>query len=594
MRNLTVVTLLLFLALPGAARAEDLIVRRDGGLRAAERTAAGVHHERKLRLADTEVVSVPAEEVDDALATLRADPDVDWVERDGIARAQAVAKADPYWDDLWGLGALDVVDAWQLSTGTGVTVAVVDTGVDAAHEDLAGQLALNAGERGGGRETNGIDDDGDGLVDNWRGWDFVYNDNDPDDVKGHGSHVSGTIVAGNANHKGISGLAPDARVLMLKGLGDDGTAPWSVIAEALDFAGGHARIVNASLGGLGPAQVIDDAIAAHPNTLYVVSAGNSAFDLDATTYYPCEVPYPNVLCVGASDDADRRADFSNYSPTAVDVFAPGVDVLSTTRGGYWYFDGTSMAAPHVAGVAALLLAHDGRLTAAQLKATILDSAEPIPALAPYGRNGGRANAFAALTRLVGDSDGDGIPDALDNCVTVPNRDQADADGDGLGDACDPTPRGGDSDGDGVPDLDDRCPTVPGLAALGGCPAPPVVTPPPAADPPAPAPAPAAAPTLRAPKVKAGGRCGSRSCRRTLKVTATGTDAQTATVTVVPERCARGRCAFKSGVATRTFPVRTGRVNGSVAVKLPAGRVRVTVTLFGDGGRVTRTVTVRLR
>jgi subtilisin family serine protease len=673
---------LLVLALPASASADDtvdLIVRRDPGLTAAERADvradAGVALEHRLRLSDTEVVSVPASEAAEALRTLRADPDVRWAQRDGQASAQASTFSDPYWSFLWGLentgqtvngvsgtadADMDVASAWTLATGADVTVAVVDTGVDAGHEDLAGAVAVNAGETGGGKETNGVDDDGDGLVDDWRGYDFIYGDNNPSDVKGHGSHVTGTIAARNANSIGITGLAPDAKVLMLKALGDDGFGAWSVIADAFDFAGDQGiRVVNASLGGAGSVPVIDDVIAQHPNTLYVVSAGNDSANLDTSTYYPCEAPEANVLCVGASDNRDEPASFTNFSPTAVDVFAPGVSVLSTTGSSYWFYNGTSMAAPHVSAEAALLLQRDPTLTAAQVKAAIVDSAEPKAALSAYGFNGGRANARAALDLIspAPDADGDGVADASDNCAgtanasqadsdgdgagnacdaapnhddrdadgdavknaddncpananatqadadadgrgdacdstprgvdadgdtlgalddncpSVFNADQGDVDGDGVGDACDPSPRGGDGDGDGIADIDDACPLV---AGPGGCP---VAAPPEAA-------------TLTAPRVTAK-RCGHRVCQRSLAVRAVATGASRATVSVSSEKCVHKRCSWRL-VTTRAYGIRSGVLAAVLAVKLPAGRVKVAVTASGAGAPASRTASLTLR
>ena len=630
------------LAVPATTFADvDLIVRRGPGLSATERADvradAGVEFERRLRVPDTEVVSVPASGAADALRELRADPDVVWAQRDAGVSAQATTSGDPYFGLLWGLdntgqtiygvagvadADMDVPEAWSLATGAGVTVAVVDTGADAAHEDLSGSLAVNRGETGAGRESNGVDDDGDGLVDDWRGYDFVYRDNDPNDVDGHGSHVMGTIAAQNGNGKGISGLAPDAKVLMLKALGDEGEGSWSDLADAFDFAGDRGiRVVNASLGGNGYAPVIDAVIAMHPNTLFVVSAGNDNLDLDSNSMYPCEAVEPNVLCVGASDNRDQRASFSNYSSIAVDVFAPGVFVLSTTGGWYWYFDGTSMAAPHVTAEAALLLSRNPGLTAAQLKAAIIDSADPKAALASYGLNGGRADARAALDLVAPapDIDGDGVVNVDDNCVTVANPSQADADGDGAGDACDATPRGadldadgvgslddncpaaanplqadtdadgagdacdatprgGDSDLDGVPDADDRCPLVPGSS--GGCPAAPVTWV-------------GAGPSVTTPKVYAGRACRRRACVRTLRVTASTSLATSARVAVSAPSCTRGRCTWRT-VLSRAFALNGGGVNATLRVKLRAGRARVTVTARGAGAPASRTVNITLR
>jgi subtilisin family serine protease len=683
MLRLALLPVLALLALPAGASADgtvDLVIRRDPGLSAAERTGvradAGVEFDHRLRLADAEVVSVPASEADAALAALRADPDVQWAQRDAGVTAQASTNADTFWGLLWGLNNtgqmidgvggtadadMDVPEAWSLATGAGVTVAVVDTGVDADHEDLAGEIAVNGGETGAGRESNGIDDDGDGLVDDWRGYDFSYRDNDPSDIKGHGSHVTGTIVATNANGKGISGLAPDAKVLMLKALGDNGQGAWSDLADAFDFAGDQGiRVVNASLGGAGYVPVIDDVIAQHPNTLYVVSAGNDNANLDTSTYYPCEAVEANVLCVGASDNRDTRASFSNYSPTAVDVFAPGVAIASTTGGDYYYYDGTSMAAPHITAEAALLLQRDPSLTAAQLKATIVSSADAKAALASFGLNGGRANARAALDLVspAPDGDGDGVADASDNCPGTVNASQADSDGDGVGnacdaapdhddrdadgdgvknaddncpahanptqadadrdgrgdacdptprgvdydgdglggledncptywnpsqsdldgdgagDACDPSPRGGDSDGDGVADIDDACPLA---AGPGGCPV---------AEPPTPA------ATLTAPKVSAK-RCGRRSCQRALSVRAVATGAYKAKVAVSRRRCVHKRCSWKV-VTSYTYTLRAGVLAAVVRVKLPAGRVKVSVTASGAGAPASRTAGLTLR
>ena len=489
---------------------------------------------------------------------------------------------------------VDGPEAWALSTGQGVTVAVVDSGIQADHEDLDGQIATNPGETGGGRESNGVDDDGDGFIDNWRGWDFVDRDNDPADGNGHGTHVAGTIAALNGNRKGGTGLAPDAQVMAVRALGDNGKGEWSALAEGFDYAADHARIVNASLGGAAaPVQAVEQVIASHPDTLFVVAAGNDGLNLDTSAYYPCESPRPNVLCVGASDPNDEKADFSNYSPTAVDVYAPGTLIVSTMGSAYVYMEGTSMATPHVAAIAALMLARDPALTAAQLKQAIIDSAEPKAALAPYGLNGGRANARAAVEQIAApsDSDGDGIPDMDDSCPQVSAP--------GTGDGCPPA--------DSTPPV---TPTPPVPPVKPTPPVPPVTpTPPvtPVAPPVAPvAPVPdcpqgtartadgclqpASKPILQPVKVTAPKqRCGSRACARTLKVTATAEDASRLQVTVTRKVCKRGKCAWKP--AARAADLSASR---KLKVRLAGGSYRVTVTATGPGGLASRSVTVRLR
>jgi subtilisin family serine protease len=488
------------LALPTAAGARtpsqleregvrEIIVKRRRGLdreaRAELRADADVRLEKTLRLPATEIVRADPGELTEALDALDRNPDVVYAEPNGRVRA---ATADTWWSELWGLdnggrailgqtgtidADIDAPEAWALgTTGAAQTVAVVDSGVNAAHPDLTGQMATNPGESGAGRETNGIDDDHNGLADDHRGWDWVADDNDPDDGNRHGSHVAGTIAA-RRDTQGIVGVAPDARVLALRVLGADGWGWLSDIAEAFDYAGDlGVPIVNASLGGTSYSKSMLDAIVAHPNTLYVVAAGNSSVSNDSSPHYPCALGPTNVVCVGATDNRDARASFSNWGATTVDLFAPGDDVLSANKAGaadpWIYLSGTSMATPHVAGALALMRAAAPTLDAAQLKAALLSGVDALAALNGRAVTGGRLNAAAAVADAgiaagrpapPGDSDVDGFADGVDNCPAQYNPSQADSDGDGTGNACDVTPYGPDADGDTVPDAADNCPSA---------------------------------------------------------------------------------------------------------------------------------------
>ncbi len=403
-----VLVVLAIAALPARAQAENIIVRRAPGLARSERADlrrdARVKLVDSLSLPDTELVRA-TQDTGDALAELNADPDVAYAELD---RPIGALTNDTYFSQLWALqntgqfGGLaghdmDVPDAWQTTTGDGVTVAVVDTGVDATAADLAGQIAGNASDIPG----NGVDDDRNGFVDDAQGWDFIDGDNEPDDENAHGTHVSGTIAALADNGVGVAGVAPGAHVLPLRALDADGHGTDSTIAEAFDYAGDMgARIVNASLGGVGGSQTLTDAMASHPDTLYVVAAGNDSLDTDVTAYAPCTSSAANVVCVGASNNRDARASFSNFGATTVDLFAPGVTIESTWPGGtYKFLNGTSMAAPHVAGEAALALAADPAATTAQLKAALIDSADPVEGLSGLSVAGGRANAARAVAEI---------------------------------------------------------------------------------------------------------------------------------------------------------------------------------------------------
>ena len=389
---------------PGSEAVTHVIVRFAADVstreRADMRARADVERDATLPVRGLELVDPePGVSVGAAVADLERMDGVVYAEPDGIVR-QAATPNDPLLSYEWNLTAIRAPEAWDVTTGSAqVTVGVVDTGIDATHPDLAPNLWANPGESGGGRETNGLDDDGNGRIDDVHGWDFVSRDGQPQDGNGHGTHVSGTIAARGNDAIGVAGLNWSSALMPLRVLGDDGSGFVSDAITAYAYAARNgARVLNASLGGSRYSRAEHDALAAAPNTLFVVAAGNDGADNDATPEYPCDYDLANVVCVAASGHDDALASFSNYGPANVDLAAPGVDIASTWPGGrYALLDGTSMATPHVAGAAALLLAHDGTLTVAGLRAALLSSVQPVAALAGRVATGGRLDVAAALS-----------------------------------------------------------------------------------------------------------------------------------------------------------------------------------------------------
>jgi subtilisin family serine protease len=395
---------------PGTSPGERAaLLRRHGAIVRERLTTPGV-----IRVAPT-----PGTTLGEALTGLRSEPATDWAEPIRLYRASAVPN-DPAFGAQWGLrnvgqtvggeggtagDDVDAVAAWDTTVGSPSTVvAVVDGGVDLSHPDLAPNLPPNPGESGGGRETNGVDDDGNGFIDDVRGWDFVADDNDPQDqdTASHGSHVAGILAARGGNGIGVSGLSQQASLLPIRALTSNGTGTSADIAAAFSYAASRgARVVNASLGGPAPSAAIETAIREAPNTLFVVAAGNEGRDLDtAQAEFPCAFPAPNLICVTASDQSDAIPSFANVGAQSVDLAAPGVNIFSTVRGGgYGLLDGTSMSSPLVAGAAALLLGRDRGLSSAQVAGAILKGVDPVPGMAGLTRTGGRLDAARSLASV---------------------------------------------------------------------------------------------------------------------------------------------------------------------------------------------------
>lgn len=314
--------------------------------------------------------------------------------------------------DNWGTARIAADQLWRAELrGEGVVVAVIDTGMDIKHPQLAKRAWTNPGEQGlddGGadKSTNGIDDDKDGFVDNAIGWDFVKGAPLKGDNQYHGSHVSGIIAAehddmtaGAATH--VEGIAPKAKIMPLAFLDAQGGGAMSDGVTAIKYAVDHgARVINASWGGPLCSRSLRDVIAAleQKNVAFVGAAGNDGVNVDAQHEYPAALNFAAQITVGATGEFDYKADFSNYGAKAVHLFAPGSNIISTIPGGRMApLSGTSMATPFVAGAVALLLGAEPEATVVQVRKALYASA--VHRTDYLNASQGRMNLATALAEL---------------------------------------------------------------------------------------------------------------------------------------------------------------------------------------------------
>ncbi|MGF1667655.1 MAG: S8 family serine peptidase [Acidimicrobiia bacterium] len=346
-------------------------------------------------------------------------PGVAAVEEDFVV---APSTEDPYLTQQWGLhnfgqtvaGTPGIATAdigWRAAQtrvdGSGVVVAVVDSGIELTHLDLANSIWVNTGEVCG----NGIDDDGNGYIDDCNGFDLINRDGTPFDQRtaggapvdnNHGTHVAGIIAAATSNGTGVAGVASGARIMSVK-VFENGSTTISTIIQGIDYASSNgADIINLSLGsspGSPYSQALYDAVARaeQRGSLVVAAAGNSGVDIDRSPVWPASLSNPNVITVGASTNRDARASFSNFGLVGVDVFAPGQSIVSSVGGGgYAFYNGTSMAAPMVSGVAALIAQASGSDDPLEIRRLLLAGVVPVPAFSGVSTTGGRASAGAAM------------------------------------------------------------------------------------------------------------------------------------------------------------------------------------------------------
>jgi len=326
----------------------ELLVRfRFGTIEASKRSAHTLVGGTKARsfslVPGLELVKLPpGRSVADAVRDYGRFATVEYAQPNYVKRATSTIPDDPSFADLWGLhntgqsggtvdADIDAPEAWDMTTGSGdVVVAVLDTGIDYDHPDLAGNLWTNPGET----PDNGVDDDGNGYADDVYGIDTAYGDSDPFDGQGHGTHCAGTVGASGDNSLGITGVNWDVSIMAVKMLDNTGYGDTAGVIEAIEYADMMgADVLSNSWGGYYFDQAEYDAIAA-VDRLFVFAAGNEARNNDTVSppHNPSSYDLDNILAVGASDNQDERASFSNYGAQTVDVFAPGVDILSTIPG----------------------------------------------------------------------------------------------------------------------------------------------------------------------------------------------------------------------------------------------------------------------
>ncbi len=372
---------------------------------------------------------------EEILAALNADPAVEYAEPNYIYEivkpikeqtlsdilapvnfeAAYATPNDPKFGQLWGLrntgnnepsggagvaGAdIDALKAWDITTGDrSVKIAVIDTGIDYNHPDLADNMWTNTAEANG---RPGVDDDGNGFIDDIHGYDFANNDGDPMDGNAHGTHCAGTIGAVHNNGVGVAGVMDNVSFVAVKFLTDSGSGSLEGAIKSIDYATKmNVDLMSNSWGGGGRSEALKEAIerANAAGIVFTAAAGNSGSNNDSSPHYPSNYEVENVISVAATTAQNGMASFSCFGRNTVHIGAPGHRILSSTPNGkYEVFSGTSMATPHVSGAIGLLIANEGRMNPKAVRERVIATSEPTAALRGKTINGGSLNAYNLLT-----------------------------------------------------------------------------------------------------------------------------------------------------------------------------------------------------
>jgi subtilisin family serine protease len=359
---------------------------------------------------------------DKAFSVLSRNPEIEYIEPNYIIALSKVHSAigdevpapkDTNFKKQWGLkndgrnGSIfssgtsgediNVLRAWSITKGsTDIKIAVIDTGVDYNHPDLKDQIDVNLAELNG---KPGVDDDGNGYIDDIYGYDFANKDNNPQDGHGHGTHCAGVIGAAH-NDVGVTGVMANVKIIPVKFLADSGSGETIDAIAAIDYAIKRgANVLSNSWGGDEKEQSLEDAIKAAEaaGVTFVAAAGNDSADNDSTASYPANYQVGNVISVGSFTNSGSKSSFSNYGLKSVHVTAPGSNILSTyKRSGYSTLSGTSMSTPFVAGIVGLLLSQEPTLTPSEIRERLVRTSVKTNKLASASLSGGRVDAYKAL------------------------------------------------------------------------------------------------------------------------------------------------------------------------------------------------------